>query len=68
MKNNVDLNLYNIFLKVYELKNISKAADALYVSQPSISYNIKELERQLGCALFIRKQKGVEPTIEEDKL
>lgn len=68
MKQNVDLNLYNVFIKVYELKNISKAAQTLYVSQPSISYSIKELEKQLGVDLFNRKSKGVEPTIEGEKL
>lgn len=65
---NIDLNLYNIFMKVYELKNISKAAEVLYVSQPSISYSIKELEKQLGVNLFYRKAKGVEPTLEAEKL
>ena len=68
MKNNVDLNLYNVFMKVYELKNLSKAAEELYVTQPSVSYSIKELEKQLNVTLFNRKNKGVEPTIEAEKL
>lgn len=68
MDKNVDLNLYSTFIKVYELKNISKAAESLYVSQPSISHNIKELENQLGIKLFYRTSKGVEPTPEAKKL
>ena len=44
MERNIDLNLYKVFIKVYELKNISKASEALFVSQPSISHSIKELE------------------------
>lgn len=68
MKKNIDLNLYNIFMKVYELKSISKAAEELYVSQPSISYSIKELEKQLDVNLFNRRPKGVDPTLEAEKL
>lgn len=68
MEKNIDLNLYKIFMKVYELKNISKASEVLYVSQPSISYSIKELEKQLDVKLFYRKPKGVEPTLEAEKL
>lgn len=68
MQKDIDLNLYKTFMKVYELKSISKAADALYVSQPAISYNIKELEKELDVKLFYRKPKGVEPTLEAEKL
>ena len=67
MQKNIDLNLYIVFMKVYELKNISQASNALYVTQPSISHSIKELERQLGETLFYRKPKGVEPTLEAEK-
>ena len=41
---NFDLNLYKVFLTVAETKNISKAAELLYISQPAISYDIKMLE------------------------
>ena len=51
---NKDLNLYNIFLTLYERKSISRTADILYVSQPAISYSLKELESQLGYSLFYR--------------
>lgn len=68
MQKNIDLNLYTVFMKVYELKNISQASNALYVTQPSISHSIKELESQLGVTLFYRKPKGVEPTLEAEKL
>lgn len=68
MQKNIDLNLYRVFIKVYELKNISKASENLYVSQPSISHSIKELETQLNIKLFYRNSKGVEPTPEAKKL
>ncbi len=65
---NKDLNLYKIFLTLYEQKSISKTADLLYVSQPAISYSLKELENQLGYGLFYRTYKGLEPTLESKEL
>ena len=65
---NIDYNLYKIFLYLYEEKSISKTANKLYVSQPAISYSLKELEQQLGYTLFYRNSKGIEPTIEAKEL
>lgn len=64
----IDYNLYKIFLYLYEEKSISKTANKLYVSQPAISYSLKELEQQLGYTLFYRNSKGIEPTIEAKEL
>ncbi len=58
----IDLNLFKVFLAVAETGNISNAAKALYVTQPAISRNIKELENNLKVKLFIRKAKGVQLT------
>ena len=66
--NNRDFNLYKIFLTLYDLKSISKTANKLYVSQPAISYSLKELESQLGYSLFYRNSKGIVPTIEAIEL
>ncbi len=57
-----NLNLYKFFCCVAEEKNISKASEKLYVSQPAVSFSIRELESELGQQLFIRKSKGVELT------
>lgn len=65
---NTDYNLYKIFLYLYEEKSISKTANKLYVSQPAISYSLKELENQLGYTLFYRNSKGIEPTTEAKEL
>ena len=65
---NIDYNLYKIFLFLYEEKSISKTANKLYVSQPAISYSLKELESQLGYTLFYRNSKGIEPTLEATEL
>lgn len=65
---NMDYNLYKIFLYLYEEKSISKTASKLYVSQPAISYSLKELENSLGYTLFNRNSKGIEPTLEAKEL
>lgn len=46
---------YKVFLAVVETLSFSKAADQLFISQPAVTKHIKELERQLGIALFYRK-------------
>ncbi len=65
---NTDYNLYKIFLYLFEERSISKTASKLYVSQPAISYSLKELESQLGYTLFYRNSKGIEPTTEAKEL
>lgn len=44
------------FLAICEYKNISKAADKLFISQPSLSTKVKTLENEIGCVLFKRGQ------------
>ena len=65
---NINYNLYKSFLVVYETQNISRAADLLYISQPAVSHNIKELEKQLGIQLFYKKANGMSSTNEADIL
>lgn len=57
-----NLNLYKFFCVVAEEKNLSKASEKLFISQPAVSFSIKELEKELGQKLFERKSKGVELT------
>lgn len=52
-------NLYKTFLTVADCKNLTKASETLYISQPAISMNIKQLEQTIGGKLFERKNKGV---------
>ena len=48
------------FLAVCRHKNISRAAEALYISQSSLSTRIKSLENSLGCTLLLRGKGGHE--------
>lgn len=43
-----------IYLEVYKYKNITKAADSLYMTQPAVSRAIQEIERYYGVRLFER--------------
>ena len=50
----VNLNHLRTFVVVAELGTVSKAAEALRVTQPAVSRRINEFERQLGFKLFER--------------
>lgn len=50
------------FKAVADHKNFTRAAQELFVSQPSLSHAIKELEKEFGVQLTIRKSHGLELT------
>lgn len=52
------------FAVLASILNYSKAAEKLFISQPILSRHIKELERELGTALFVRDTHGVALTDE----
>ncbi len=55
------------FIAVYETKNFSAAAKQLYISQPTVSLQIKKLEQHFSIKLFYRNGKqSVIPTKEAD--
>ena len=58
------LSSYHIFNAVAEAGNLSKAAKALYISQPAISRAVSKLEQTLSVKLFIRGSRGVRLTEE----
>ncbi|TGE32919.1 selenium metabolism-associated LysR family transcriptional regulator [Desulfosporosinus sp. Sb-LF] len=51
-----------IFVTVVEHKNFSRAAEELYLSQPSVSLQIRNLENELGTKLINRSPKHLELT------
>lgn len=64
----MELRSLNYFISVYELGSISGAARHCYVSQPSITTAIQQLESLLNIKLFSRHARGVKPTVAADKL
>lgn len=60
----MNMEWYRIFLHTAKLGNLTKAAQELHITQPSVSYAIKQLEAQLEVKLFDRLSKGVKLTPE----
>lgn len=52
----------NYFIEVAQSLNLSRAAERLGLSQPSLSLSIQRLERDVGTQLLIRSKKGVNLT------
>lgn len=55
----MDINQLKYFISVAQTLNFSEAARRNGLTQPSISHHINELEKQLGCKLFIRDKRSV---------
>ena len=51
-------------IKIVECGSITEAARQLYISQPSLSAALKELESEFGIELFYRTAKGISLTAE----
>lgn len=60
----MELRTLRYFLAITEEKNISKAADSLYITQPTLSRQMMELEEELGKTLFIRGKRKISLTEE----
>lgn len=58
----MDFRQLEAFVKTVELGSFSKAADLLYISQPSVSVHVRALEKELGTALLTRSSKEVAAT------
>lgn len=55
----MDIRLLRYFLAVAREENITKAAESLHISQPSLSKQIMELEQEIGKKLLIRGKRQV---------
>jgi DNA-binding transcriptional LysR family regulator len=55
---------WNAIRVLYEEKNITRAAERLFVSQPALTYRLKNLEKEFGTTLFYKIKGGIEFTSE----
>ncbi|HEY2257396.1 MAG TPA: LysR substrate-binding domain-containing protein [Variovorax sp.] len=64
----IDLNLLRLFDAVYRARSVSRAAEALGLTQPAASHGLGRLRLLLQDALFTRAPGGVAPTPRADRL
>lgn len=55
----MELNQIKQFCVIARTESISKAAEQLYIAQPSLSQTLKRLETELGTPLFERRGKRI---------
>jgi DNA-binding transcriptional LysR family regulator len=64
----LDLPFLATFLTVYEAGSVTRAAQLLHRTQPSVSYQLRRLEETLGQPLFARQAARLVPTALADRL
>lgn len=55
----ISYDYYRVFYYVGYYQNITLAARALFLTQPTVSHYILNLEKELNCKLFVRSKKGM---------
>ena len=60
----MELRVLNYFLTVAREQNISRAAEILHITQPTLSRQLRDLEEELGKTLFIRGKRRITLTDE----
>ena len=63
----MDLKKLRYLEAIYRLKNYTKAAEELYISQPSLSNAIHSLEKELGVTLINRSRQPLRFTFEGER-
>ena len=64
----ISYDYYRVFYYVAKYGNITQAAKLMLNSQPNLTRTIKNLEAELGCALFSRSNQGMKLTPEGKRL
>lgn len=60
----MELRVLKYFVIVAQQKNMTKAAQKLHITQPTLSRQIMQLEEELGCKLFRRRNHSIDLTEE----
>ncbi len=58
----MEIRILRFFLEIAREENMTRAAEALHISQPSLSKEMKALEEELGQKLFRRSRSGLKLT------
>ena len=58
----MDIRQLEYFVQAARLNSFSRAAESLYITQPTISKMIRNLETELGADLFYREGKSIRLT------
>lgn len=61
-ENIINLRQLRYFSKVVETGNMTRAAEQLYVAQPALGLQIRQLEKELAVSLLVRHSRGVQAT------
>lgn len=64
----MDRESLEVFLTIARHGSINRAAQALFLAQSTVTHRLKQLERQVGSALFVRTASGVSLTGEGRRL
>ena len=59
---------WNMLVTLFEERNITRAAHKLFISQPALTYRIKQLETEFKTNLIARGKKGIEFTVKGEYL
>jgi DNA-binding transcriptional LysR family regulator len=59
---NLDLRLLQLFDAIYQLRNLSRAAETMGLTQPAVSLALGKMRGHFGNPLFVRTAAGMEPT------
>lgn len=55
-------------ISIIRCRSLNKAAQQLYISQPTLSKSMEALEEELDCKLFLRTPRGTSPTPEGERV
>ena len=66
--NDLDLNLFVAFEALYRERSVTRAAEALGLTQPAMSHKLRRLRDTLGDPLFVPSPQGLLPTAAADAI
>jgi DNA-binding transcriptional LysR family regulator len=62
MSDNLEFRHLRYIVAIAETGNFTRAANRLFLTQPSLSRQIKDVEDDIGFPIFLRHRKGVDIT------